>query len=159
VPAERFCFEGFLPPRSSARTRRLAELAREPRAIVLLEAGRRLPALLVAAAETFGTRDAVIGRELTKRHEELLRGPLPALADRVRAAGPVRGEVTVLIAGCRDQAPAGALDEAAIAARLAAALRGGTSVRDAATALARETGRSRRDLYQRALALTRPKAG
>jgi 16S rRNA (cytidine1402-2'-O)-methyltransferase len=159
VPAERFCFEGFLPPRGAARARRLAELAREPRAIVLLEAGRRLPALLDAAVEAFGARDAVVGRELSKRHEELLRGPLPQLAARVRAGGAVRGEVTVLIAGGGGEPPAAALDEAALEARLAAALQGGASVRDAATALARETGRSRRDLYQRALALTRAKVG
>jgi 16S rRNA (cytidine1402-2'-O)-methyltransferase len=160
VPAERFCFEGFLPPRVAARARRLAELAREPRAIVLLEAGRRLPALLEAAAAAFGAREAVVGRELTKRYEEVLRGPLPELAARVRAGGAVRGEVTVLLAGRSGEDPAGAVDDTTLEARLLAALRGGTSVRDAATALAHETGRSRRDLYQRALALNRrAKAG
>ena len=158
VAAERFCFEGFLPARGAARARRLADLAREPRAIVLLEAGRRLPALLDAAAETFGAREAVVGRELSKRHEEVLRGSLPELARRVRAGGPVRGEVTVLIAGGGEEVAAGALDDAAVEARLAAALRAGASVRDVATLLARETGRSRRDLYQRALALARAAA-
>jgi 16S rRNA (cytidine1402-2'-O)-methyltransferase len=155
LPAERFCFEGFLPPRGAARARRLSELAREPRAIVLLEAGRRLPALLAAAAEVFGARDAVVGRELTKRHEELLRGTLPELAARVHAGGAVRGEVTVLIAaptgGRSDDEP----DAPAVEGRLRSLLGAGSSVRDAASLLARETGRSRRELYQWALALAR----
>lgn len=155
VPAERFCFEGFLPPRSAARARRLAELAREPRAIVLLEAGRRLPALLDAAEAVFGARDAVVGRELTKRHEELLRGSLPELAARVRTGGVVRGEVTVLIAAYDGEPPRGEVGDAAVETRLRAMLEAGSSVRDAAGALARETGRSRRDLYRRALALAR----
>jgi len=155
VPTERFCFEGFLPPRGAARARRLAELAGERRAIVLLEAGRRLPALLDAATEAFGARDAVVGRELTKRYEEVLRGTLPELAARVRAAGAVRGEVTVLIAARAGEQAGQDLDDAAIEARLHSMLGAGSSVRDAASAVARETGRSRRDLYQRALALGR----
>jgi 16S rRNA (cytidine1402-2'-O)-methyltransferase len=156
VPSERFCFEGFLPARAGARARRLAELAHEPRAIVLLEAGRRLPALLDAASTVLGPREVVVGRELTKKFEEILRGPLPAVAARVRTSGAVRGEVTVLIAGRGEDGTEPVLDDAAIDGRLAGLLRGGTSVRDAAATVARETGRSRRDIYRRALAVARP---
>lgn len=155
LPAERFCFEGFLPPRAGGRAQRLGDLAAEQRSLVFLEAGRRLPAFLDAAAIALGPRQAVIGREVTKLHEEFLRGTLPELARQVRDGGDVRGEVTVLIAGRAGEEPAGALDDTVIEARLVAALRGGASVRDAATTLARETGRSRRHLYQSALALTR----
>jgi 16S rRNA (cytidine1402-2'-O)-methyltransferase len=155
VPAERFCFEGFLPARASARARRLAELAREPRAIVLLESGRRLAALLAAAAEALGPREAVIGRELTKRHEELLRGSLPELAARVRGTDAVRGEVTVVIAAQTAETATAPLEEAGVDERLRVRLAAGESVRDAAVAVARETGSGRRDVYQRALVLAR----
>jgi 16S rRNA (cytidine1402-2'-O)-methyltransferase len=155
VPAERFCFEGFLPPRAGARAERLAALAREPRAIVLFEAGRRLPGLLAAAAEAMGEREAVVAREVTKRHEEWLRGTLPELVRRVGDGAAVRGEVVVLIAAHARATSPETLDETALDARLAAALAAGSSVRDAAAALAAETGRPRRDLYRRALALGR----
>ena len=158
VGAERFCFEGFLPARAAARARRLAEMAREPRAIVLLEAGRRLPALLAAAAQALGAREAVIGRELTKRHEEILRGSLPDLAARIRAGDEVRGEVTVLIAALAEQPETAEASPEGLDARLGALLAAGKSVRDAAAAVAAETGSGRRDVYQRALALARARS-
>src|SRR5262245_58098538 len=70
LPAERFAFEGFLPSRAAARAARLRELANERRAMVFLEAGRRLAAFLKDAEGALGDREAVIGRELTKVHEE-----------------------------------------------------------------------------------------
>jgi 16S rRNA (cytidine1402-2'-O)-methyltransferase len=152
LPAERFCFEGFLPPKAAARARRLAALADEERAVVLLEAGRRLGALLEAALAALGEREAVIAREVTKRHEEFLRGPLSALAARVREGGAVRGEVAVLIQGrARDAKPASA--DAGLDDRLRAALRAGRSVRDASAEIAGETGLPRRLVYRRALAV------
>src|SRR5205823_7313506 len=74
LPADCFLFEGFLPTRTGARAARLAALAGEPRALVFLEAARRLAAFLAAAEAALGDREAVIARELTKRHEEVLRG-------------------------------------------------------------------------------------
>jgi 16S rRNA (cytidine1402-2'-O)-methyltransferase len=153
LPAERFAFEGFLPVKPGARRRRLVALAGEERAVVILEAGRRLAVLLEAASEVLGPREAVVARELTKRYEEILRGTLPELARRVRAGGAVRGEVTVLIAGAPAAAAAPVPD---LDARLRTALEAGTSVRDASAALARETGMPRRELYRRALALGAP---
>lgn len=159
VPAERFCFEGFLPARGAARARRLAELAAEPRAIVLLEAGRRLPAMLAEAAGAFGEREAVVGRELTKKHEEIARGTLPALARRFGAGEGVRGEVTVVVAACSGADADGPMDDAAVEARLQAHLATGTTVRDAVVAVTQETGRPRREIYRRAVALARPRNG
>lgn len=151
-PVERFAFEGFLPSRPGARASRLQALAHEPRAMVFLEAGRRLGSFLVAAAEAFGEREATVARELTKLHEEVLRGTLGALAERV-GRGAVRGEVTIVVAG----APEGAvtampleLDDEIRALRAA-----GRSVRTIADELARRTGRGRREIYRRALALER----
>src|SRR5262249_46558364 len=85
LPIERFAFEGFLPARAAARAARLRDLASERRALVFLEAGRRLAAFLKDAEAALGDRDAAIGRELTKVHEEVLRGRLSELCGRLGA--------------------------------------------------------------------------
>src|SRR5207249_129941 len=104
-PAERFVFEGFLPSRPGPRAARLAALAREPRALLFFEAARRLAAFLAAAEAALGDREAAIARELTKRHEEILRGRLSALRERVGRRASLRGEVTVLVAGAPASKP------------------------------------------------------
>ncbi|TMB50561.1 MAG: 16S rRNA (cytidine(1402)-2'-O)-methyltransferase, partial [Deltaproteobacteria bacterium] len=153
LAAERFVFEGFLPSRPGPRGARLAALASEPRAIVFFEAGRRLAAFLAAAHAALGERDAVIARELTKQHEEILRGTLGELAARVASMERVRGEVTVLV-GARmgPEVTATAVD---LDARIRAARAAGRSVADLATEIGRATGVSRRVVYRRALALER----
>jgi len=153
LAAERFVFEGFLPSRPGPRGARLAALASEPRAIVFFEAGRRLAAFLAAAHAALGERDAVIARELTKRHEEILRGTLGELAARVASMERVRGEVTVLV-GAR-MAPEVTATAVDLDARIRAARAAGRSVADLATEIGRETGVSRRVVYRRALALER----
>ena len=84
LPVERFAFEGFLPARAAARAARLRGLESEQRTLVFLEAGRRLGAFLKDAEAALGDREAVIGRELTKVHEEHLRGRLSELRPRPR---------------------------------------------------------------------------
>ena len=153
LAAERFVFEGFLPSRPGPRGARLAALASEPRAIVFFEAGRRLAAFLAAAHAALGERDAVIARELTKQHEEILRGTLGELAARVASMERVRGEVTVLV-GAR-MAPEVTATAVDLDARIRAARAAGRSVADLATEIGRETGVSRRVVYRRALALER----
>ena len=153
LAAERFVFEGFLPSRPGPRGARLAALASEPRAIVFFEAGRRLAAFLAAAHAALGERDAVVARELTKQHEEILRGTLGELAARVASRERVRGEVTVLV-GAR-MAPEVTATAVDLDARIRAARAAGRSVADLATEIGRETGVSRRVVYRRALALER----
>ena len=153
VMAERFVFEGFLPSRPGPRAERLAALAREPRAIVFFEAGRRLAAFLAAAHAALGEREAAVARELTKRHEEVLRGTLAELAERVAAMGRVRGEVTILVgARAAPEVPPATPD---LDARIRTARAAGRSVADLAAEIARETGVPRRAVYRRALALER----
>lgn len=152
LAVDRFTFEGFLPARAAARSARLRALAGEERAMVFLEAGRRLEGFLGDAHAALGDREAVIGRELTKLHEEILRGSLAAL--RARIAGvAVRGEVTVVIAGgsaggIAAGAPTDAVDDAIVSA-----LAAGRSVREVADELSARLGRPRRALYRRALDL------
>ncbi len=102
-PADQFFFTGFLPRKGGARAERLAFLRGLPATLVLYEAGNRTAATLADLAEALGDRAALVGRELTKLHEELARGRLSELA--ARFAGEVRGEVTIVVAGA-DAAPA-----------------------------------------------------
>lgn len=98
LPSEKFCFEGFAPRKSSARQAWLASLAEERRTCVFFESPRRLAACLQDAAERLGgTRSAAVCRELTKVHEEVVRGSLDELA--AWAAEGVLGEITVVLAG------------------------------------------------------------
>ncbi len=98
LPSDRFCFEGFPPRPAGQRARRFAELAAEQRTLVFFESPRRLAVTLADLASAFGAgRQAVVCRELTKTHEEIRRGTLAELAEW--AAGPVLGEITVVVAG------------------------------------------------------------
>ena len=147
LPTDRFCFEGFPPRRTGARDRRLAELAAEPRTMVFFEAPHRALATLAAMAAAFGAdRPCAVVRELTKIHEEVLRGSLAEVAERLAANGP-RGELTLVVGGAPASRPssAGATD---LAAEVAALVAGGASTRDAITTVARASGAPRRAVYQ-----------
>lgn len=147
LPSDRFCFEGFLPRKPGERRARLTALAAEERTMVFFEAPHRLQAWLEDAATALGQeRRAVICRELTKPHEEILRGTLGELS--VWAADGVRGEVTVVVAGA-DPSAAG-LEEALdlVAARIAEGERLSQAVRSVADLL----GLPRKKLYEAALA-------
>jgi 16S rRNA (cytidine1402-2'-O)-methyltransferase len=146
LPASRFCFEGFLPRKGRERARRLDEIATERRTTVIYEAPHRarrtLDDLGVACG---GDRTVVVTRELTKLHEETIRGRLSDID-----IGEPRGEYVFVLDGAPE--PAAASDDD-VGEQLAAALAEGTSTRDAATAVAERTGRRRRDVYQAALAI------
>jgi 16S rRNA (cytidine1402-2'-O)-methyltransferase len=98
LPAEKFCFEGFAPRKGPARRTWLASLADERRTCVFFESPRRLAACLSDAVEVLGgARRAVVCRELTKVHEDVVRGSLDELA--AWAANRVLGEITVVLSG------------------------------------------------------------
>jgi 16S rRNA (cytidine1402-2'-O)-methyltransferase len=150
LPTDRFFFEGFLPPSQAARQRRIAALASIPATLVLFESGPRLPAALADIASTLGSRDAAICRELTKLHEEIRRGPLDKLARHYAAGGETRGEIVIVVAPPRgDGKNADDIDE--LLRRALARV----SVKDAVGEVAFATGRPRREVYQRALALAK----
>src|SRR6195952_126092 len=96
LPTDRFFFEGFLPPKETARRARLTELARIDATLVVFESGNRVEDALRDLASIMGARDAAICRELTKLHEEIRRAPLPELA---KSAGALetRGEFVLVI--------------------------------------------------------------
>jgi len=151
LPAGRFLFAGFLPPKAAARNRALVELARVPAALVFMESPRRLAAALQDMAGVLGPRQASVARELTKKFEEVRRGMLVDLAAYYQDAGPPKGEVTIVVAP-----PAAVRDwDAAEVDQMLRDALGRQSVRDAAAGVAAETGLSRRGLYARALELRR----
>jgi len=103
LPSDKFCFEGFAPRKSAARRTWLAALADERRTCVFFESPRRLGECLSDAVEQLGgARPAVICRELTKVHEEVVRGSLDELA--TWASDGVLGEITVVLAGATPRA-------------------------------------------------------
>jgi 16S rRNA (cytidine1402-2'-O)-methyltransferase len=150
LPTDRFFFEGFLPPKEVGRQKRIAELARIPATLVLFETGPRIAAALADLARELGNREAAVCRELTKLHEEIRRAPLDSLARDYANGAETRGEFVIVIAPPHEQAP----DTQDIDALLRGALKR-ASVKDAVSEVASATGVSRRDVYQRALELTK----
>jgi 16S rRNA (cytidine1402-2'-O)-methyltransferase len=151
LPSDRFFFEGFLPAKEGQRRNRIAELASIPATLILFESGPRLARALADLAAGLGPRDAAVCRELTKLHEEVRRGDLAALAAAYADGAETRGEIVIVIAP-----PAAALeqfDAGEVDALLRRALNR-ASVKDAVSEVASATGRPRREIYRRALALS-----
>jgi 16S rRNA (cytidine1402-2'-O)-methyltransferase len=141
LPSDRFCFEGFAPRKKAARRRWLVALADEPRTCVFFESPRRLPACLHDAAEQLGgARRAVVCRELTKVHEEVVRGSLDELA--TWADGGVLGEITVVLAGAIPRA-----ELPTLVAEVENLVAGGVRVKDACS----EVAAAHRDVRSRQL--------
>jgi 16S rRNA (cytidine1402-2'-O)-methyltransferase len=148
LPSDRFVFEGFLPRRGQDRVARLQSVARDDRTTVLFSAPSRLLSDLEDLAEACGAdRTVVIGRELTKLHEEVWRGTLAGAATEWAERTP-RGEFTLVLAGAQE-APA-SVDEAV--AEVAARMKRGEAMSAAVKAVAEVTGVRRRRLYEAALA-------
>jgi 16S rRNA (cytidine1402-2'-O)-methyltransferase len=149
LPTDRFFFEGFLPPKRTARQKRIATLANVQATLVLFESGQRLASMLADLAEALGPRSATICRELTKLHEEVKCETLDVLARLYAGDAETRGEFVILVAPPTDARNADDID-----ALLKRAL-SRASVKDAVGEVAVATGRPRREIYQRALALTK----
>ena len=149
LPVERFCFEGFAPRRDGERRRWLATLPAEPRAVVFFESPHRLADTLATAVDVLGAvaRGAAVCRELTKKHEEVRRGTLAALAAGA-VDDPVRGEVTVVLAGA---APAVAPSVDSLVGEVHERVAAGERLKDAAAAVAQAAGVPKRELYNAAL--------
>jgi 16S rRNA (cytidine1402-2'-O)-methyltransferase len=144
LPSDRFCVEGFLPRKAGERDRRLAELAEDSRTLVLFESPRRTAATLDALARTFGPeRPAAVCRELTKTHEQVVRGSLAELA--CWALVGVRGEVTLVVGGC--EARPAAWEPADLAALVAQREHAGLPRKQAIADVAREAGVPKREVY------------
>ncbi len=152
LATDRFCFEGFLPRSGKERRQRLQVVAAEPRTTVLFEApGRVAKTLSDLVGVCGGDRTVAVTRELTKLHEQIWRGSL-AEAREWAEAGPVRGEVVLVVAGAEPIESATVSDEV-LASALAERLASGERTRGVVDDVAAVFGVSRRRVYQLALAV------
>lgn len=148
LPSDRFAFEGFLPPKQSKRLTRLTELRHESRLLIFYEAPHRLAATLVDMHAAFGSRHAVVARELTKIHEEFRNGTLGELAGLYHEQR-IKGEVVILVAppAADDEEPVA--DPSPLLRRLIYEEK--LSLKDAVRQIVLRTGISRGELYATAL--------
>lgn len=151
---ERVLFLGFLPRKAGARRRLLETQRGRPETIVLFESPRRVATTLGEVAEILGDRPACLARELTKKHEEVLRNSASMLAARC-AEFPPRGECTLVIGGATEGEAAGEVvwSEDELEEEIRAELASGVSTRDLARDLAERSGHPRREVYARVLSL------
>mgnify|MGYP001818734409 CR=1 FL=1 len=148
LPTDRFAFEGFPPAKSVARRKWLQDRAAEPRTLVFFEAVHRIGATLADMVDVFGAdRQAFLGRELTKLHEQCRRASLGELLDEVSDGAIVsKGEFVIAVQGT-GAAAASSIDADRLLTELADAL----PPKKAAAIAARVTGEKRNALYQRLL--------
>jgi 16S rRNA (cytidine1402-2'-O)-methyltransferase len=150
LPTEEFLFVGFLPPRAGARRKKLDALKSEPRALVLYEAPHRLAETLSDAADILGSRQAVVAREVTKIHEEFLRGSLAELRDAAHKRAP-RGEITLMIGPAVEGEPQ-AVPAVSLKQRIEQLeAESGLNRKAALKQAARERGLGKRDAYKQLL--------
>jgi len=142
LPTDHFTFEGFLPARREKRRKAMQSLTIGTRTMIFYESPQRLAAFLREAVEIFGDRQACVVRELTKVHEEILRGSLSELDAEISGRESVLGEVTIVIGGGPKTV------ELSVEETVRAALEEGSgSSRDLAREIAGRTGLSRKEVY------------
>jgi 16S rRNA (cytidine1402-2'-O)-methyltransferase len=160
LPTDRFLFLGFPPRKPGARRAFFERYAALPATLVVYESPHRVPETLSDLVAVFGPdRAACVARELTKTHEELIRGPLADLAARYADERPL-GEVTLVVAGAPppDEAAESAASDPDLPLRATRLLRAGYTPRDVASILATETTLPRRQMYTLALQLSGTRA-
>lgn len=150
LPTDRFLVGGFLPSKATARKRAIDELAEVPATLIWFESAQRLIAALQDLGARLGPRPAAVARELTKQFEEVQRGSLVELAARYAEIGTPRGEIVIVVGP--PVSGKDALSDDDVHHQLEKALET-MSPSAAAASVASATGRAKRDLYKRALAL------
>lgn len=144
LPTDRFTFEGFLPRKAGERRARLRVLVHDPRTVVLFESPLRLATLLRDVLVELGDRRIAIARELTKLHEEVIRGRASEVLARLADHEP-KGEIVVVIEGAREPET---LDMEELVAEARVLVDGGMRKRDAASEVARTRGASANEIYR-----------
>ncbi|SRR6266542_3197928 len=153
LPTDEFFFAGFLPARSGARRARLSELRSIPATLIFYEGPHRIAATLKDAREILGEREAVVARELTKMHEEIVRGRLSELAERFSSTERARGEMVLIIDRAVIEGEGGKDEASASIAALVTELENeGLDHRAALKKAARQLGLTRAEAYRRLVA-------
>ena len=143
LPTDAFHFGGFLPSKAGQRVKALQALAGEQATLIFYEAPHRLMEALEAIEATLGPRPVVVGRELTKIHEEFLRGTAAEIRAQLAQRAVVKGEVTVLIGKAAAPPP----DERPLDEAVRELMAGGTPRMEAIKQVARRRGLSKREVY------------
>ncbi|HWQ57115.1 MAG TPA: 16S rRNA (cytidine(1402)-2'-O)-methyltransferase [Bryobacteraceae bacterium] len=143
LPTDEFHFGGFLPHKAGQRRKTLEELAGERATLVFYEAPHRIVEALRDVEETLGPRPVVVARELTKIHEEFLRGTAGEVAALLEARMSVKGEITLLVGRATAPPP----DQTPVNEAVDALMRGGMSRMDSIKAVARRRGLAKREVY------------
>ena len=150
LPSDRFMFMGFLPNKTGARRRALAEVAPVPASLIFYESAHRLQTCLSDMMEILGNRQAAVVREITKKFEASRRARLEELVEYYREAGPPKGEIVIVVDSPRDKKEK--LNDLELDALLLTHLKE-HSTKDAAALVAEASGHIKRAVYARALAL------
>ena len=149
LPTEAFRFGGFLPAKKTQRRKALEALMQETATLIFYEAPHRVVETLTDVAETLGDRPVVVARELTKLHEEFLRGTASAVAAGLRSRPAIKGEITLLIGRGNHSEVSEKQREQSIPARVAELIDNEQMPRmDAIKQAARERGLSKREAYR-----------
>lgn len=152
LPTDQCYFAGFLPPRLNARRAKLEEIAAVPATLVFYEAPHRIAATLRDALDVLGDREAVVARELTKLHEEFVRGRLSKLAERFSQTENIRGEIVLIISGAsNDRAAPSEVSGSSVrklAERIDKLISEGVESKVALKTAARELGLKRDEAYR-----------
>lgn len=147
LPTDRFGFEGFLPAKKSERRSALELLKEDTRTLILYEAPHRLKQTLADMAEIFGNRQVAIGREISKVHEEFLRGAIREILAQLEQQ-KVRGEITLIVQGASSGAP---VSEEAVIREIRQLAENGMRVKEISELVGAHHGISKREVYRLAL--------
>ncbi|HEX3747217.1 MAG TPA: 16S rRNA (cytidine(1402)-2'-O)-methyltransferase [Bryobacteraceae bacterium] len=144
LPTDSFRFGGFLPAKQGQRARLLESLADEHATLIFYEAPHRILEALEAVEQVLGARPVVVARELTKIHEEYVRGTAAEVRGQLQARDAVRGEMTLLIGKATASPP----DDTPIEQAVQRLIESGTPRMDAIKHVARQRGLSKREVYE-----------
>jgi 16S rRNA (cytidine1402-2'-O)-methyltransferase len=150
LPTDSFVFEGFLPSKHTARLKRLEELKTEKRTLVFYEAPHRIIATVDDILNILGDRKAVVTRELTKVHEEAIRGSMTEILARLNS-GSTKGEFTIILHGATETPAEQHLDTKEYLQNLM--LHRGLSKKEAISVAAEELGLPKKEVYKESLEL------
>lgn len=149
LPTDAFRFAGFLPAKSGQRSSVLESFRNEQATLIFFEAPHRILEALADVDRILGSRPVVVARELTKTHEEFLRGTARQILDILSAREAVKGEITLLI-GKAAKADTPQSEQLSIEEAVAAGMREGLTRMDAVKAVAKRRGLSKREVYAKA---------
>ena len=157
MPTDRFAFDGFLPRKDGDRRRRFEEIRGEVRTVVYFESPQRIAGALAVLAEMLGPqRPVCVARELTKLHEEVVRGSaeevLAWAREREASQVGIRGEIVLVVGPASAADEAEDVTEADAVAEVGVLVSSGTRLKEAVAAVASAHGLRSRDLYQAVLA-------